>query len=168
MQFIGRRILGRPLTMLLGCLVLITLLSKCHITYIVRLSGTDLYGKMQVPCGYGKVFLRGRGKRHFAFWQVFRLKEKSRYHSDNIHAWFNGISLPVETINRTHKTKPKGHAFNVYDGDTIITRFFIPEGVFEEDTIIVKTSGLLECKDKTAGEDQFYYYFNRNEFIRIR
>ncbi len=153
--------------MLLGWLVLITFLTNCRITYIVRLNGTDLYGKLQMPCGYGKVFLKGKGKRYFTFWQVFYLKGKARYHPDSIHAWVNDRPLTLETVNLTHK-KRSGHGeFSVYNGDTVTTRFFIPEGVFEEDIIVIKTSGLMECRGMAARGEEFQYYFNRNEFIRI-
>ena len=152
--------------MLLGWMVLLLLITECHFTYIVRLDGTDIYGKLMLPCGYGKVFLRGEGKRHFAFWQIFRLKDKALYYPDSIFIGVNNMQLALKVSNKTRNSGNAHDAFYVYDGDTVITRFFIPEGVFKEDTIVVKISGLLNCKGHTGGTDQFFYYFKRNEKVR--
>lgn len=154
--------------MLLACCFFMFILTTCHITYIVRLDGTDLYGKMEMPCGYGKVFLRGRGKRYFSLWQIFYLKGEARYHTENINILLNGTPLPIETKNATHNSETGHSEFKVHDGDTIVSSFFIPEGVFEEDTIVIKTTRLLSCDGTSSGDEMwFYFYFNRNEFIRI-
>ena len=164
----GKKVIKGPLTIILLVPVLTILLAACRITYIVRLNGTDLYGTLQTPCGYAKVCLRGKGKRYFTFSQVFRLKARVRYYADSIQVLVNHRLMLSETMNVTRQTGEGKRVFDVYDKDTVATRFFIEEGVFEEDTILIKTRGLLDCMDDSSATDRFYYYFNRNELIRIQ
>ncbi len=147
---------------------LMTSITGCHITYIVRVNGVDLTGRMGLPCGHGQVFLKGRGKRYFSFWQVYNLKGEAKYHPSALKVWINDMPLEVETYKQSDNSDLLYDEFLVFDGDTIISKFFVPEGVFEKDTIIVQTSNLLECNGELSYESLFYYYFNRNEFIRIR
>ncbi len=155
------------LSLFVGIFIMASLIG-CHITYIVRVNGVDLTGRMDLPCGYGQVFLKGRGKRYFSFWQIYNLKGEAKYHPSALKVYINDMSLEVETYKQSDNTDLLDNDFMVFDGDTIISEFFVPEGVFEQDTIIVKTSNLLECNDNLSDESWFYYYFNRNEFIRIR
>jgi hypothetical protein len=81
--------------------------------------------------------------------------------------FFRNRQIPLEWNTEGAVFEENGQYF-VEDGGILRANFVLQEGVFDMDTIFVRMQQYINCEGKYLPDQNFFFHFNRGEFLKIR